>query len=188
MIISRSLLKLWSLELEQTDPYNVPELFKGAQRPEKDFCEKYVFSQIWPRNNMFSQNVPKITFVSQNWLRWARWLWLWLAMARRLCAGARYPSPRDSTQAHHQTQLLRDIALTLPNPDILLQLGLAYILHRSKFLILFQKFKITEAISISSKKKQFKVLEKFMVIEWTFLKLILTKYYSVQNSPNQKLI
>jgi len=33
MVIAWVLLKLWSWELEQTAPYNVPELFRGVPRP-----------------------------------------------------------------------------------------------------------------------------------------------------------
>ena len=40
MIIARVLLKLWSWELEQINPYDVPELFRGVPGPEKDFSEK----------------------------------------------------------------------------------------------------------------------------------------------------
>ena len=40
MIIARSLVKLWSSELDQTNPYNVPELFRGVPRPKNRF-KKY---------------------------------------------------------------------------------------------------------------------------------------------------
>ena len=37
MVIARTLLNLWSWELDQINPYNVPELFRGVPRPKKDF-------------------------------------------------------------------------------------------------------------------------------------------------------
>ena len=42
MIIARTLLKLWSSELDQIDPYNVPELFRGVPRPKTDFQKSRV--------------------------------------------------------------------------------------------------------------------------------------------------
>ena len=40
MIIVRSLVKLWSCKLDQIDPYNVPELFRGVPRL-KNISKKY---------------------------------------------------------------------------------------------------------------------------------------------------
>ena len=40
MTIARNLVKLWSWELDQTDPYIVLELFRWVPRPKTDFLEK----------------------------------------------------------------------------------------------------------------------------------------------------
>ena len=40
MIIARNLMKLWSWESDQIDPYIVLELFRGVPRPGTDFLEK----------------------------------------------------------------------------------------------------------------------------------------------------
>ena len=45
MVIARTLLKLWSSELDQIDPYNVPELFRGVPRPKKDFQKSRVLAK-----------------------------------------------------------------------------------------------------------------------------------------------
>ena len=42
-LISRNLEKLWTWELDQTDPYDVPQLSRGVPGPEKDFFEKCFF-------------------------------------------------------------------------------------------------------------------------------------------------
>ena len=59
MVIARTLLKLWSSELDQIDPYNVPELLRGVPRPKKDFqksrfsaktrLQKMKHAKIWKK-------------------------------------------------------------------------------------------------------------------------------------------
>ena len=58
MIAARSLLKLWSSELDQIDPYNVPELFRGVPRPKKDF-QKSRFLAKNRLTNMKNANIWK---------------------------------------------------------------------------------------------------------------------------------
>ena len=62
MIIARTLLKLWSSELDQIDPYNVPELFRGVPRPKTDFqksrflaknrLEQMKHAKIWKKRRL----------------------------------------------------------------------------------------------------------------------------------------
>ena len=55
MVIARTLLKLWSSELDQIDPYNVPELFRGVPRPKTDL-KKHVF---FPKNDSPKRKTQK---------------------------------------------------------------------------------------------------------------------------------
>ena len=45
MVIARTLLNLWSWDLDQINPYNVPELFRGVPRPKTDFQKSRVLAK-----------------------------------------------------------------------------------------------------------------------------------------------
>ena len=88
MITARNLVKFWSWELDQNDPYNVTQLFRGFPRPKKDFrhaqkmiCWRSARSKI---HFFGGRHAQKLIFQSQHleflisfyiWLRsggWAR--------------------------------------------------------------------------------------------------------------------
>ena len=59
MIIARTLLKLWSSELDQIDPYNVPELFRGVPRPKTDFQKSRFLAKNRLQKNKKRKNIVK---------------------------------------------------------------------------------------------------------------------------------
>ena len=58
MIIARTLLNLWSWDLDQMNPYIVPELFRGVPRPKTDF-QKSRFLQTNDFNKWKTQTSGK---------------------------------------------------------------------------------------------------------------------------------